>query len=89
MRDGEKVSGTGNNSTRVAPYIKGTHLYRCHLCAQIPLFSSNKVDYTNVYRAANARHALGHFIADFRNAYPDYTVLMKNITVERVFPASL
>lgn len=89
MRDGEKVSGTGNNSTRVAPYIKGTHLYRCHLHAQIPLCSSNKVDYTNVYRAANPRHALGHFIADFRNAYPGYTVLMKTITVERVFPASL
>lgn len=71
-----------------APYIKGTHLYRCHLHAQIPL-SLNKVDYTNVYRAANPRHALGHFIADFRNAYPDYTVLMKTITVERVFPAPL
>lgn len=88
MRDGEKVSGTGNNSTRVAPYIKGTHLYRCHLHAQIPL-SLSQVDCTNVYRAANPRHALGHFIADFRNAYPDYTVLMKTITVERVFPAPL
>lgn len=50
------------------------------------MFSSDKVDYTNVIRATSEEHALGCFLAPFRLIYPVYTVVVGTILVSRVFP---
>ncbi len=50
------------------------------------MFSSDKVDYTNVIRATSEEHALGCFLAQFRVIYPAYAVVVGSILVSRVFP---
>lgn len=56
-------SGTRVNNTQTTPRAKKsrTVFYRCHLKATRPMFSSDKVDYTDVIRAACEEHALGCF----------------------------
>lgn len=75
---------TGNKSTRAT---HRTCFYRCHLKANRPMFSSDKVDYTNVIRATREEHALGCFLAQFRVLYPAYAVVVGTILVSRVFPS--
>lgn len=81
-------SGTRINNTQTTPRAKKsrTAFYRCHLKATRPMFSSDKVDYTNVIRATSEEHALGCFLAPFRLIYPVYTVVVGTILVSRVFP---
>lgn len=81
-------SGTGVNNTQTTPRAKKsrTAFYRCHLKATRPMFSSDKVDYTDVIRATCEEHALGCFLARFRIMYPAYTVVVGSILVSRVFP---
>ena len=50
------------------------------------MFSSDKVDYTDVIRATCEEHALGCFLARFRIMYPAYAVVVGSILVSRVFP---
>lgn len=87
MRDQVK-SGTRVNNTQTTPRAKKsrTAFYRCLLKATRPMFSSDKVDYTDVIRAACEEHALGCFLARFRIMYPAYTVVVGSILVSRVFP---
>ena len=87
MRDQVK-SGTRVNNTQTTPRAKKsrTAFYRCHLKATRPMFSSDKVDYTNIIRAASEEHALGCFLAQFRLIYPTYAVVVGTILVSRVFP---
>lgn len=82
------TSGTRVNNTQTTPRAKKsrTVFYRCHLKATRPMFSSDKVDYTDVIRAACEEHALGCFLARFRIMYPAYTVVVGSILVSRVFP---
>ena len=82
------TSGTRVNNTQTTPRAKKsrTAFYRCHLKATRPMFSSDKVDYTDVIRAACEEHALGCFLARFRIMYPAYTVVVGSILVSRVFP---
>lgn len=74
---------TGNKSTRAT---HRTVFYRCSLKANRPLYSSDKVDYSDVIRAASEEHALGCFLAQFRVLYPAYAVVVGTILVNRVFP---
>ena len=62
------TSGIRVNNTQTTPRAKKsrTAFYRCHLKANKPLFSSDRVDYTNVIRATCEEHALGCFLAQFR-----------------------
>lgn len=82
------TSGTRVNNTQTTPRAKKsrTAFYRCHLKATRPMFSSDKVDYTDVIRATSEEHALGCFLARFRLIYPVYTVVVGSILVSRVFP---
>lgn len=82
-------SGIQVNNTQTTPRAKKsrTAFYRCHLKATRPMFSSDKVDYTDVIRAACEEHALGCFLARFRIMYPAYTVVVGTILVSRVFPS--
>ena len=70
MRDQVK-SGTRVNNTQTTPRAKKsrTVFYRCHLTATRPMFSSDKVDYTDVFRAACEEHALCCFLARLRIIY--------------------
>ena len=88
MPNRERVSGIRVNHTPTTPRAKKsrTVFYRCHLKATRPMFSSDKVDYTNVIRAASEEHALGCFLAQFRVLYPAYAVVVGTILVSRVFP---
>ena len=74
------TSGTRVNNTQTTPRAKKsrTAFYRCHLKANKPLFSSDRVDYTNV---------IGCFLAQFRVLYPAYAVVVGTILVSRVFPS--
>ena len=83
------TSGTRVNNTQTTPRAKKsrTAFYRCHLKANKPLFSSVRVDYTNVIRATCEEHALGCFLAQFRVLYPAYAVVVGTILVSRVFPS--
>ena len=88
MPNRDKVSGIRVNNTQTTPRAKKsrTAFYRCHLKANKPLFSSDRVDYTNVIRATCEEHALGCFLAQFRVLYPAYAVVVGTILVSRVFP---
>lgn len=81
-------SGIRVNRTQTTPRAKKsrTVFYRCHLKATRPMFSSDKVDYTDVIRATCEEHALGCFLARFRIMYPAYAVVVGSILVSRVFP---
>lgn len=81
-------SGIRVNRTHTTPRAKKSRIafYRCHLKANKPLFSSDRVDYTNVIRATSEEHALGCFLAQFRVIYPAYAVVVGSILVSRVFP---
>lgn len=81
-------SGIRGNRTHTTPRAKKsrTVFYRCHLKATRPMFSSDKVDYTDVIRATCEEHALGCFLARFRIMYPAYAVVVGSILVSRVFP---
>ena len=83
------TSGIRVNHTPTTPRAKKsrTVFYRCHLKATRPMFSSDKVDYTNVIRATCEEHALGCFLAQFRVLYPAYAVVVGTILVNRVFPS--
>lgn len=83
------TSGTRVNNTQTTPRAKKsrTAFYRCHLKANKPLFSSDRVDYTNVIRATCEEHDLGCFLAQFRVLYPAYAVVVGTILVSRVFPS--
>lgn len=76
------TSGTRVNNTQTTPRAKKsrTAFYRCHLKANKPLFSSDRVDYTNVIRATCEEHALGCFLAQFRVLYPAYAVVCRHHT---------
>ena len=78
------TSGTRVNNTQTTPRAKKsrTAFYRCHLKANKPLFSSDRVDYTTC-----EEHALGCFLAQFRVLYPAYAVVVGTILVSRVFPS--
>ena len=80
-------SGTRVNHTPTTPRAKKsrTVFYRCSLKANRPLYSSDKVDYSDVIRAASEEHALGCFLARFRMLYPAYAVVVGTILVNRVF----
>lgn len=82
-------SGIQVNNTQTTPRAKKsrTAFCRCHLKANKPLFSSDRVDYTNVIRATCEEHALGCFLAQFRVLYPAYAVVVGTILVNRVFPS--
>lgn len=84
----EVKSGTRVNHTPTTPRAKKsrTVFYRCHLKAAKSTFSLEKVDYTNVVRAASEEHALGCFLDRFRMLYPAYAVVVGTILVNRVFP---
>mgnify|MGYP000034834974 CR=1 FL=1 len=79
------TSGTRVNNTQTTPRAKKsrTAFYRCHLKANKPLFSSDRVDYTNVIRATCEEHALGCFLAQFRVLYPAYAVVVGTILVSQ------
>ena len=79
-------SGIRVNNTQTTPRAKKSR-YRCHLKANKPLFSSDRVDYTSVIRATCEVHALGCFLAQFRVLYPAYAVVVGTILVSRVFPS--
>ena len=89
MPNRDKVSGIRVNNTHTSPRdkISRTAFYRCHLKANKPLFSSDRVDYTNVIRATCEEHALGCFLAQFRVLYPAYAVVVGTILVSRVVPS--
>lgn len=63
-------SRSANNSSR---------FYTCSIKAHRPLFSSDKVEYTNVVRATTPENALGRFITMFKALYPAYTAVMGDI----------
>ena len=88
MPNRDEVSGIRVNRTQTTPRAKKsrTVFYRCSLKANRPLYSSDKVDYTNVIRATSEEHALGCFLAQFRLIYPAYAVVVGTILVSRVFP---
>lgn len=83
------TSGIQVNNTQTTPRAKKsrTAFYRCRLKANKSLFSSDRVDYTNVIRATCEEHALGCFLAQFRVLYPAYAVVVGTILVSRVFPS--
>ncbi len=82
------TSGIRANRTQTTPRAKKsrTVFYRCHLKATRPMFSSDKVDYTDVIRATSEEHALGCFLARYRIMYPAYAVVVGTILVSWVFP---
>lgn len=75
------TSGTRVNNTQTTPRAKKsrTAFYRCHLKATRPMFSSDKVEYTNVVRATTPENAIGRFIVLFKALYPSYTAVMGDI----------
>lgn len=78
------IKSTNPKHSKVA--TKRTCFYRCHLRANRPLCSFDKIDYTNIIRATSEEHALGCFLAQFRLIYPTYAVVVGTILVSRVFP---
>lgn len=77
------TSGTGVNSIPTTP--RATRFYTCTIKAHRPLFTSDKVEYTNVVRATTPENALGRFIAQFKALYPEYTAVMGDIKCYKTF----
>lgn len=72
-------SETSGQTPKHSKGATSARFYTCTIKAHRPLFSSDKVEYTNVVRATTPENAIGRFIMLFKALYPSYTAVMGDI----------
>jgi hypothetical protein len=72
-------SETSGQTPKHSKGATSARFYTCTIKAHRPLFSSDKVEYTNVVRATTPENAIGRFIVLFKALYPSYTAVMGDI----------
>lgn len=101
MANNEKVSGTGNNSTRTAPIApystlkseerQSQHLYKVKFYG-VGQWNKSSFDikadihYTDNYTAVSAFEATGMAIAAVQKEYPQYDIVLRSIKCSLLNP---